>query len=173
MAKSKKQRGRNFPKNHKLSAGKNQNKARRSYDAEELASRRIDNHVVNRYLTLNSHLTEEELEDRLKDPKITMFEKRIVKSILGTDEALAFSEIVNRLAGKVPDKIEHSAVSKFSNMTTEELLNEKRRLNEANRETMDRIERDTEERKRLQIESLQQSTATDTIETTGKSVPTE
>lgn len=147
MAKEKqkrtKPRGRPFKKGFDPARNlKGKPKAVHSYDREELANKKIDNHLVVRYFTINSHLTEEQLRERLLDETLTIFEKRIIKSLLNEDTALSFSQIIERLAGKVPDKHIHQVPDKYSEMTDEELLAEKRRLEIENRKTLTYVERD-------------------------------
>lgn len=134
-------RGKPFEKGNKASKGKKKGIA--SYDAEELAARKIDNSIINRYLTINSHLTEEQLLARLDDPKITIFEKRIVKSLLGWDSALSFESIVERLGGKVPEEHVHRVKrTAYDDMSVSELEEEKRKLSEVNRKTLTYIEQE-------------------------------
>lgn len=141
MAK-KKPRGKPFPKGHKISVGNKGPKGGiASYDAEELAKRKIDNSLVSRYITVNSHLTRLQLEERLVDPNISIFEERIIKSLLGQDSALAFSEMVNRVAGKVAEEHRHGLIKdKYAEWDDGQLRAEAERLAIENRKTLTHIE---------------------------------
>jgi len=97
-------------------------------DVSNREVKKIDAAMLTRYITLNSHLSENELKERLKDPTISIFEKRIIKSLLGKDSALSFQYMVERLVGKIADRHVHEVADKYANKTTEELMEEKRRL---------------------------------------------
>jgi len=150
MAKKKKPRGKPFEIKHKKSVG-NKGKTTASYDREELASRKVDHNLLSRYFTLNSHLTEDELRERLESgERITILEKRIILALLGDRDAdLDF--IFNRMAGKVPDVVRHGKEDPFSNMSIEELIQRKRELEDSNRQTLKYIE--AEQERQRQIES--------------------
>ena len=110
------------------------------YDLEALSVKKIDNHMVVRYITQNSHLTQAQAEKRMKDPKISIFEKRILGSIIGVDEALPFAAIVDRIAGRNPERHVHEVPNKYASMSDEELLAEKERLSIENRKTITFLE---------------------------------
>lgn len=125
---------------YNIKPGNQLSKGISSADMESLANKRIDASLVARYITANSHLSEPQLRERLKDSTISIFEKRIIKSLLGEDSALSFQYMVERLAGKIVERHVHEVANKYSDMTTEELLAEKRRLEEQHRVNIDYAE---------------------------------
>lgn len=154
----KKPRGRPFEKGNKKSKGKK--KGFPQYDAEELATKKVDHGMVSRYCSLNFHLTRRQLEKKLRKGGLSMLEDLVIRSLTGNTEGLSYNpvtlpiqEILNRMIGKVPDIISLAVKNKYSHMTTYQLLQEKRRLESANRETVERLEEEAKQRERLQLES--------------------
>lgn len=137
--KEKKPKG--FQKGNTVGIGNKKNKT--SYDAEQLLLKKIDNTTIVNYLTLNSHLTENQLEQRLKDPTISSLEKGIVKQFLeiskhGSMGSLQF--VLERLVGKPKQEIELSKKDPLKDLSQEELLEMKREIEIQNRKTMQYLE---------------------------------
>ena len=138
-------------------------------ELEALANKKIDKFLITRYVTLNSHLTEDEARQRLEDPTISIFEKRIIGSLIGCDDALNFNQIIERVAGKVEERHLHSAIDPYEGKTNEELIEEKRRLEEQNRRYLQYVE----EKQGLRPHQLQESREGEVIEATTTSEPRE
>lgn len=139
VAKKKPANQTSFKKGNKAAAVKGKGKGTPRYDRETLISKKIDNVTITNYMTLNSHLTPEELIMRLKNEKVSTLESMIIKSLLKgyrTGDIIQLSFFLDRLIGKVPNQIEHSVKNKFDDMSIEELLAEKRRVSEINRRNM-------------------------------------
>lgn len=139
----------NFLKHHRITSGRQGVKAIATYNREELLNKRIDHRLVTDYITLNSHLTIKDLKDKLKYEKVSALEHMIVQAIInaaltGAPEKVDF--ILNRLIGKTPTLI---GIAKLPNamdeMSTEELIAEKLKIEEAIRDTLE-YERKTSER---------------------------
>lgn len=133
-----------FKKGNKASAGKNPKKGYKAYNREERVELELDASMVRRYISRNFTLSPEELERKFYSPNITIFEKRIIGSILGSDPngvALPFSELVNRIAGKVPDKIEDvTKRDKYADKSLDELMAMKLALAVENQKNLNFLE---------------------------------
>lgn len=115
-----------------------------SYDAEQLLLKKIDNTTITNYITLNSHLTEAQLNARLRDKSISSLEKGIVRGLLEISKkgSLGFmSFYLDRLVGKPKQEIELSKKDPLKDLSPEELLEMKRELEAANRNTMTYLEK--------------------------------
>lgn len=118
-------------------------KGRTQADREELAMKKIDAGMVTRYFTLNSHLTIHELIARLQTERVSVLEGMIIKGMIQAQRSGDTGQInffLDRLIGKVPNKIEHEVKNPYKDMSIEELMQEKQRLNEINRKTLNIIE---------------------------------
>ena|SRR5665213_984770 len=112
-----------------------------SYDAEELSKRKVDNHMLSRYISLNCHLTKAQLQTRLADPNISILELRIIESMLVDNIAYAFGALIDRVAGQVAQKHEVNSVkSPYDGWSLEQIQTESERLERENRKTMTFIE---------------------------------
>lgn len=145
-------------------------KQRSSYDREALLAKKIDNVVITNYLTLNSHLSEEQLQKRLKEPNLSSLEKALIKNLIfaadGADiQRLTF--VLDRLVGKPKQEIELSKKDPLKDLSPEQLLEMKRELEKSNRQSMDLLEK-TNPRVQQQLkqydEQLREITNTDSTE---------
>jgi hypothetical protein len=137
-----------------------------SYDADELAARTIDKALVNKYFTVNSHLTLNQLREKYRSPNLSALEGMIVKSmILGAEQGDTgrIDFFLDRLIGKVPQKVDVTKTNRFENMTLEQLQAEKARLAEINQnrlrlmEQTDRVKQ--QERDVIEITANRESTS--------------
>lgn len=158
-----------FTKGNTASKGSSGLKGLTPLEIEALANKKIDKFLITRYITLNSHLTEDEARQRLEDPTISIFEKRIIGSLIGCDDALNFNQILERVAGKVEERHVHQAIDPYEGKTNEELIEEKRRLEEQNRRYLQYVE----EKQGLRPHQLQESREGEVIEATATSKPRE
>lgn len=118
--------------------------------------RKIDNTLIVSYITVNSHLTRQELEKRLATERVTSLEEAIVNQLItasrGGLDSLNF--ILDRLVGKVTTKVEITKPDPFENKTVEELNQMKRQLEDEAREVID-IEINYSPRSQEQIKQLE------------------
>lgn len=132
-----------FTKGNTRSRGNRGPKGRTKADREQLAVKKIDLDLVTNYFTINSHLTPHELVARLRTQKVSMLEAMIIKGMLRayrTGDTFQINFFIERLVGKVPNKIEHSVKNPYEGMSIDQLMAEKIRLTELNRKTLDFIE---------------------------------
>lgn len=147
MAKKKKPRGKPIAKGQKLGVGNKSKKDQPQYDREERLARKIDTSMVVRYVTLNSHLTVEEIKSRLNDRnrgKISFLEYMILRCMVvcaQTGDTNRLDMILDRLIGKVPQKTIHAVEDPLEGKEMDELLKMKRDLEETNRKTLQHIEK--------------------------------
>lgn len=116
-----------------------------AYDREEMEARKLDKTMVNRYISQNLMATEQELEAKLKDPSISMFEKSIMRIIIATyigADQYRMDFLLNRLIGTVTQKIQAEKPNPFEGMSDEDLIRRKQELTVINRITLSHIERE-------------------------------
>jgi len=114
-----------------------------TYDREALLARKIDNVTITNYLTLNSHLTEAQLNQRLKDPNISSLEKGMVRQLLAVSKDGAIGPlqfVLDRLVGKPKQEIELSKKDPLKDLSPEELLEMKKEIEIINRQSMQLLE---------------------------------
>ena len=114
-----------------------------SYDAEELAVRKIDKGMVSRYLTVNSHLTKDQLKAKLKNEQVPILEHAVISSLIRaatSGDYYVLDNIFDRMVGKVPNKIEHAKADPFEGKSIDELMQMKRELTESNIKTLRLLE---------------------------------
>lgn len=131
-------------KGEKRALGVKGRKGRPHYDREERLAVRVDKGLVTRYLSLNSHLTLSELKEKIKlNSGISALENMVIRGMIracNTGDSFQIGFYLDRLVGKVPNKVEHSVPDPFEGMTNDQLLEEKRKLETINRKTMSFIE---------------------------------
>lgn len=114
------------------------------FDREELEARKLDKLMVARYISQNLMAPEAELEQRLKDPRTSIFEKAIIKIMMTSYYAAdqyRMDFLLDRLIGKVKAEVEFTKPkTRFDDMTDDELMREKARLMSMNRVTLNHIE---------------------------------
>lgn len=114
-----------------------------AYDADELATRTIDKQMVSRYLMVNSHLTKDQIKARLATGQVSMLESMVMRTMLRcyySGEVGILDFFLDRIVGKVPNKVEHTKADPYEGKTLEELQAEKLRLEAINRKTLSFIE---------------------------------
>jgi hypothetical protein len=132
-----------FKKNNKNSVG-NKGNLNPKADREERIVKKVDAGLISRYLNINSHLTVQEMQAKLKDAKSLSFLEymtirgMVVAAQTGDTNRLNF--FYDRMIGKVPQKIEHGVADPFEGKTNEELIEIKRKLEATNRQTLKHIE---------------------------------
>lgn len=168
ITKVKKKRN-SFAKGHNLSVGNSASKGRQQYDREELATRTIDNRTVVRYFTLNSHLTINELKARVKNNEVTALESIVINAMINANagDVYKMNALLDRIVGKVPDHIKHSVHDPYAGKTLEELMEEKRRLEKINRQTMNYIEANSESFRQQEMEAQKIVNATKVSDSEG------
>lgn len=130
-------------KGHKESVGNKARKGLTAQEREQLLAIKVDSNLVKNYLTLNSHLTPEELVHRLKHEKVSALEAMLIKSFLkayNTGDFNVVNQILDRIVGKTPNVIQHGMVNPLEGKSVEELKEMKRQLESQNRSTMTWLE---------------------------------
>ena len=142
---SRKKNKTSFKKGHTKSKGKSGKKGNTNVPTiDQRAVIKIDKNIVEKYFNLNSGLTPHQIVARLKTLKITMLEAIVMRAMLKAyrgGEAYQCDFVLNRMIGKVPNKIHHEVINPYDAMTIEQLEAEKARLNVVNRNEMTYQER--------------------------------
>jgi hypothetical protein len=115
-------------------------KYKSTYDKDTLIAKKIDKITMVQYLTLNSHLTPQELKEKLKNERVSSLERIVIRMILngvvlGSIDTLNF--IFDRLVGKVTNKIEVSKPDELEEKSLEELIEMKKQLSITNARTLE------------------------------------
>jgi hypothetical protein len=108
--------------------------------ADELAARKIDKALIDRMITLNSHLSVKDLERKIQRGSLSTIEHVVCSGLVRAAHTGDYNSInffFDRLIGKVAQKLEVSPGDPFEGMSTEDLIKEKLRLDESNRQTLD------------------------------------
>jgi len=103
--------------------------------------------MISRYLTLNSHLTVDQIREKIKLRQCSMLEAMVCRGMIMayvTGDTHRIDFFFERLIGKVPNKIEHSKPDPFEGKTIEELRLMKLQYEEANRRSLNYIEQNSE-----------------------------
>lgn len=143
IVKPKKPKG--FQKNNKLTPPRA--KGITQYDREQLILKKIDNVTVVNYITLNSHLTREQLEYRITKEKPSAIEGMLIRGLLrayDTGDIHQMNFYLDRLVGKVATTLKHEVANPFKDVPTEELIKQKEQLAVIGRRTMDLYEQTSE-----------------------------
>lgn len=127
-----------FKKGNKAAQG-HSNKGLTSPGRKEVKQlRKIDNILVVSYLTVNSHKNQTELRDHIKDPNISSLERAIATTIHhasnGSLDCLNF--VLDRLIGRVTNKLEVTRPDPYADKTIEELEQIKLQLENQAREVI-------------------------------------
>jgi hypothetical protein len=144
-------------------------------DREERVLKKVDAGIVQRYISLNSHYTLGELQNRLKDKNrknMTMLEYMILRCMIvcaQTGDTNRLDTILDRIVGKVSQKIEHGVIDPYESMPTDDLIKLKKKLEGSCRQTMNHLEQlpDTQ-RQNAEVEAEYRD-----IEASGELQPTD
>lgn len=131
-----------FKKGNKVAKGNKSTSAPR-ITLEKVASQKIDKSVVDRYLTVNSHLTPHELVQRLKLEQVSVLEGMLIKGLLKayrTGDPHNINFYLDRIIGKVPTRVAHSLENELEGMTDEQLIEEKKKYAGLLREELNELE---------------------------------
>ena len=142
-AKTEYKRKNTFKKGNKKSVGNKGRKGLTPIEKEQLLAIKVDSNLVKNYLTLNSHLTPEELVNRLQYERVSALEAMLIKSFLkayNTGDFQMVNQILDRMIGKTPNVINHGMVNPLDGKSVEELQKMKRELEVQNRATMTYLE---------------------------------
>ncbi len=133
-----------FKKGNKAAKGVGGREGKPTVDREERLLKKIDAGMITRYLTLNSHLTVQEMQKKLKSAKdISMLEYMTIRGMIvaaQTGDTNRINFFYDRLIGKVPQKITHGLDDPYEGKSTEELIEMKRKLEASGRQTVKHIE---------------------------------
>ncbi len=141
MSKNKKTKT-SFKKGNKIAAGNKSKAGQIASDREERLTRKVDAGLVQRYITVNSHLTVDEMKERLHDHnrgQISFLEYMIIRTMVvcaQTGDPARLNTIIDRIAGKVPQKVTHGVDDPFEGKSNEELIDIKRKLEATNRQSL-------------------------------------
>ena len=139
--KSVKKNPKGFQKGNKLSQGKIKDSI--GYDRQALIAKKIDAALITQYITLNSHLTPQQLERRLKTEKVSAIERMLINTLLyvsKTVDVQCMNFVLDRLVGKAIQPIQHMSSDKYDGMTVEQLLQLKADVQLSNEKTLKLIE---------------------------------
>lgn len=146
--KKRKQAGKGKPftkKNAAEMAKKKKHAHKPNYELEERIVRNIDKSIISRYINLNSHLTVDEMKAKLENRgSIPFMEYMIIRAMVvcaQTGDPSRLSLFLDRTAGKVEQKIQHSVDDPYASKSNEELIQMKKQLETRNREIMNNIEK--------------------------------
>lgn len=95
-----------------------------------VSNKKIDKGLVDRYLTVNSHLTVAELCIKLRMPNVSVLEGMLIKGMLKayrTGDPYNINFFLDRLIGRVPTHIAHSLERELEGLSDEELIAKKRK----------------------------------------------
>lgn len=126
-----------------------------NFHKEERLIKHVDGRMITRYINLNSGLTLEEMDEKLKEEnkkKITMMEYMIIRAmrtIILTGDMNKLDSLLDRAIGRVPQKTIHGIEDPYEGKTVQELEEIRSRLVETNRKIVTRIEQ-TEKYKQIE-----------------------
>lgn len=133
-----------FGVGHTFSVGNKSNKNLPVADSEARLSRTVDNILVNRYLVENSHSTTAELHAKLENPLTSHLEKMIIRGMVRAEETgdvALLSFFLDRMIGKVPTTINLNKKNSYlEGLTDAQLIEEKKKIEDGNRKTLQIIE---------------------------------
>lgn len=112
-------------------------------ELEAFRAIKIDAAMIENYITQNSHLSPHELVARLRNERVSILEAMLIKAMLKgyrNGDVAQLSFFLDRLVGKVPNKIEHEVKNPYKDMSMEELMAEKKKVTELNRKTTQFLE---------------------------------
>ena len=101
---------------------------RQYIQAEDKAFKKVDQVLIDRYLSFNSHLTVDELIAKLNSGTVNVLEGMLIKGYIKayrTGDPNRMQFYLDRLIGPVVKRISHALENKLENMTNEELIKEK------------------------------------------------
>ena len=106
------------------------NKNRQYFRMEDHAFQKVDQVLIDRYLSFNSHLTVDELIAKLNSGTVNVLEGMLIKGYIKayrTGDPNRMQFYLDRLIGPVVKRISHALENKLENMTDEELIKEKQK----------------------------------------------
>jgi len=146
-----------FKPGNQIRKGKTAHKAPSPKTLEALRAVKIDAAMIENYITQNSHLSPHELVARLRNERVSVLEAMLIKAMLKgyrSGDVSQISFFLDRLVGRVPNKIEHNVTNPYKDMSMDELMAEKKKVTELNRRTTQFLEA-TNERTINQMKQLE------------------
>lgn len=147
-----------FAKGNRAANGKRNRAGTPSWDRQELAAISIDKSMIKRYLNLNFHLTIAELRAKKRSGRCSALEATIIEILIKACENgdhFKLDFLLDRLVGKVPQKVETETVDPYADKTLEELTAMKNALLASNELTLRNLERENAQLQKAEREVIE------------------